>query len=303
MALSNIYKPQTNKFSHLGSDNDFDDEEDLDDGIDDGYSKNFTIFHSPQRSGQKPLLQSPSQKTKIRRVRARPWCTTKSCVMCFLWLAFFSICVTGLVLVILRALGSMEVTKDTKSNSMKKIFQEQEIPGSPDSIDACDSFQPEKVWHTVIPKLMTETAVRLNDVNQDGVKDIMVGFSTGVDGYNAPRVACDLYFNGTYPCFGGILALDGVSGKEIWRHYSAHETFALNCDGDLDRDGVWDCLIGGRAGVFQAVSGKSGKLLWNFGAQAARDPIMNVYTAQFIQDLNGDGIMEVLACHGGDPLA
>lgn len=305
MALSNIYKPQ-NKFSHLGSDDDFDDDDDeLDDDLDDSYSKNFTAFHSPSRTAHnKPLLQ-PDRKTKIRRVRARPWCTTKSCIMCFLWVAFFSVCVVGLVLIILKAVSSMDAAKDSKSLSVKKVLHEQEqfSDDDDDLIDACDTFHAEKIWHSTLPKLMTETAVRLNDVNEDGVKDMILSFSTGVDGYNAPRLSCDLYFNGTFPCFGGALALDGVNGKELWRHYTKHEVFALNCDGDLDLDGVWDCLIAGRAGVFQAVSGKSGKLLWNFGSQEAREPIMNVYTAQFIRDLNGDGVMEVLAAHGGDPLA
>ena len=36
MTLSNIYKPEANKFSHLGSEED-DDSDDLDDEIDDGY--------------------------------------------------------------------------------------------------------------------------------------------------------------------------------------------------------------------------------------------------------------------------
>lgn len=60
---------------------------------------------------------------------------------------------------------------------------------------------------------------------------------------------CDIYFNGTHPCLGGVLALNGVDGKEIWRHYTQHEVFALNCGYDLDKDGVMDCLAAGRVSV------------------------------------------------------
>lgn len=55
--------------------------------------------------------------------------------------------------------------------------------------------------------------------------------------------------------------------------------------------------------MFQAVSGKDGKLLWNFGPQEAKNDIMNVYTGQFIADSDGDDIPDVLVIHGGDPLA
>ena len=64
-----------------------------------------------------------------------------------------------------------------------------------------------------------------------------------------PDVVCDIYFNGTYPCFGGVLALNGLNGKELWRTYTQHEVFALNCNGDFNLDGINDCLAAGRAAV------------------------------------------------------
>lgn len=300
MSLSNIYKPEANKFSHLGSDDD-DDSDELDDEIDDSYNK---ALHSPTRNVQKPLM-APNRTTKIRRAHSKPWCTTRACFVCFVWLAFFSICVSGLVLLILRAVDSVDSkTNDPNTHFVKKVLNNQQTSLDDESnFASCDELYATKVWHTTMPKLMTETAVRLNDVNEDGVDDLMVGFSTGVDAYNAPKISCDLYFNGTYPCYGGLLALDGKTGREIWRHYTMHEIYSVNCNGDLDVDGVRDCLISGRAGVFQAVSGKKGQLIWNFGPQESRDTNMNLYTAQFIRDLNGDGVMEVLVTHGGDPLA
>ena len=298
MTLSNIYKPEANKFSHLGSEED-DDSDDLDDEIDDGYG---TALLSPTRNVQKQLMP-PNRTTKIRRAHSKPWCTTRACFVFFLWLAFFSICITGLVLLILQAIESK--SKDSDVHFVKKVLTDKQdgFLNDKNNFAPCDELEATKVWHATMPKLMTETAVRLNDVNEDGVDDLMVGFSTGVDGYNAPKISCDLYFNGTYPCYGGLMALDGRTGKQLWRHYTMHEIYSVNCNGDLDMDGVRDCLISGRAGVFQAISGKKGELIWNFGPQESRDTNMNLYTAQFIRDLNGDGVMEVLVTHGGDPLA
>ena len=50
------------------------------------------------------------------------------------------------------------------------------------------------------------------------------------------------------------------------------------------------------------MSGKNGSLIWKFDTQEAKNEIMNLYTAQIIRDLDGDGTVDVLAIHGGDPL-
>ena len=62
-------------------------------------------------------------------------------------------------------------------------------------------------------------------------------------------VTCDIYFSGSRPCGGGVLCVDGRTGGEVWRVYTRHEVFALNCQLDLDHDDVTDCLAAGRAGV------------------------------------------------------
>ena len=48
---------------------------------------------------------------------------------------------------------------------------------------------------------------------------------------------------------GGLLAVDGRTGAELWRHYSAHEVFAVNCNRDLNADLIHDCIVAGRVGV------------------------------------------------------
>ncbi|XP_066299151.1 uncharacterized protein [Branchiostoma lanceolatum] len=166
----------------------------------------------------------------------------------------------------------------------------------------CSRLSVQDVWTSTFPKLLTESAMRLMDVNGDGVLDVVTGFGTGADGYHIPSVVCDLYFNGSFPCFGGLLALDGATGRELWRSFADHEIFGVNCNEDISGDGVNDCLAGGRSGAFQAVSGRDGRVLWKFGPQEAKVEMMNLYTAQFLPDMDGDGVPDVLAAHGGDPL-
>ena len=105
--------------------------------------------------------------------------------------------------------------------------------------------------------------------------------TAGAEGYNVPDVVCDIYFAGVRPCLGGLcgrltrlvrlspyrrsrewcaswwddsclgglLAVDGRTGRELWRHYSTHEVFAVNCNRDLNADSVHDCIVAGRVGV------------------------------------------------------
>ena len=92
-------------------------------------------------------------------------------------------------------------------------------------------------------------------------------------------------------------------GHELWRLWTEHEIFSLTCQADLDNDNVTDCLAGGRAGLFLAISVKTGEKIWDFEDHAVKSDLMSVYAAQFVQDLDSDGVQDVLAVHGGDPLS
>ncbi|XP_053372852.1 uncharacterized protein LOC128546395 [Mercenaria mercenaria] len=271
------------------------------------YSEEDEVFvESPsidKDSATKPLMYPRARtKTKIGRGRLRKCRPIVNAVCCFLFLVLSLGSLMGLVVYFVNKHEQNKAKLHDKiPQGAFKFISEKKMRDFSDII-GCDHIEVEDVWTVGIPKLLTESSFRLVDVNQDGVLDIIVGFATGADGYNIPSIVCDIYFAGTYPCFGGLLALEGSSGKELWRHYSDHEIYGINCGVDLNKDGVMDCLAGGRAGAFQAVSGKDGSLIWNFGKQNAKNDIMNLYTAQIIKDIDGDGTVDILAIHGGDPL-
>ena len=61
-----------------------------------------------------------------------------------------------------------------------------------DVISGCQNLNKETVWIKGFPKLMTESAFRLVDVNQDGILDILFGFATGMTSLIFNRYTCML---------------------------------------------------------------------------------------------------------------
>lgn len=186
----------------------------------------MVFFHKARRKQNK---YSPTYSRSRNRMR------------CIGYVILCSVVVIIITLIVVNFLNK-KTRKPTHSQSKDYKSQSSKIKG-------CDHVEVEDVWITALPKLLTESAFRLLDVNRDGTLDVIFGFATGVDGYSIPRIVCDIYFNGTYPCFGGMMAIDGRNGIELWRYYTDHEIFGINCNADLNSDGVKDCLGGGRAGV------------------------------------------------------
>ncbi|PVD27593.1 hypothetical protein C0Q70_12757 [Pomacea canaliculata] len=247
-------------------------------------------------TASKPLMH-PRQRTRVKS--RRPDCRCGAVCKPVLYFLLMVIVLGGLLSLLLYVLnrhkGADQDFLSGKAVVLSSGLDDELLVG-------CDNVEVEDVWVVGFPKLLTESAFRLVDVNQDGVLDVILGFATGVDGYSIPPIVCDIYFNGTYPCHGGLLALEGATGRELWRHYTQHELFAVTCNVDFDNDGVLDCLGAGRAGAMQAISGRSGTMLWDFVPQEAKIEIMGVYTPQMVPDLDGDHVPDVIVAHGGDPL-
>ena len=47
------------------------------------------------------------------------------------------------------------------------------------AVIGCSYIEVEDVWITKLPKLTTESALRMIDVNSDKVLDVILGFATG----------------------------------------------------------------------------------------------------------------------------
>jgi len=215
--------------------------------------------------------------TYNRNNRKRSSCGVK-CIWCFL----FCVAVLGVGYILKRSLarnakhpgdGNIKVVEEddidqavppqkTSLNIFDKIITKKT------KLESCSDFDVKMLWYKKFDKFKTESAIRILDLNDDGVDDLVSGFVTTLETKSdmkddERRAICMKYYNGINPCQGGVFALDGISGDRLWLHYTQHEIYSINCNADINQDGVADCLVGGRAGLFQALNGKNGNLLWD----------------------------------------
>ena len=142
------------------------------------------------------------------------------------------------------------------------------------------------VWINNIETIRSYSSPRATDLNNDGIKDIVIG--GGVDGLPTPH---------------GVNAIDGLTGNDIWTVSTRNEMFTSPQFFDVNGDGIDDVLIGGRDAELRLINGINGEVIWEFWTSELNpndEGWYNFYTSQIIDDLNGDGVNEILTANGGD---
>ncbi|XP_050585216.1 uncharacterized protein LOC126919724 isoform X1 [Bombus affinis] len=190
--------------------------------------------------------------------------------------------------------GPMSILKNWLSHDLKdSLHDSNKIP--------CTSLASKILWTRSFPKLTSESPIRSNDVNGDGVEDIIIGFSTGLDMMDISEYICAFYFDGQVPCFGGVLALNGRTGDTLWVYWTNHAIFSVDCGIDLTNDKIKDCIICGRGGILHAVNGYNGASIWKMPVRdlsiSEEWKLSDIYNAKFIADVDGDDIGDIIASH------
>jgi len=157
------------------------------------------------------------------------------------------------------------------------------------------SFAQETIWNTNIESIRSYSSPRPTNINNDNTLDIV--FGGGVEGYPTPF---------------GVNAVDGFSGEVLWTMPTRNEMFGSPNFIDVNNDGIDDVIIAGRDAELRMINGQDGSLIWEFWEYASfpvDDPQYinpndsgwyNFYNIQIIDDLNNDGIDELLCSNGGD---
>lgn len=166
---------------------------------------------------------------------------------------------------------------------------------------AADADSPDVAWRARImqdPDWLAEgsgellSSPRALDLNADGVQDFV--FGVGIETF-APA-----------PERNGVVAVDGATGSVLWRvptrYVPIGTALMTKLDPASDEPHV---VLGGRNGELLAIEATSGEIRWQHLPE--QDPLLqgwlNFYSVIAIEDLDGDGVPELVATNGGDAAA
>ncbi|MFY7669033.1 MAG: FG-GAP repeat domain-containing protein, partial [Crocinitomicaceae bacterium] len=106
------------------------------------------------------------------------------------------------------------------------------------------SFAQLTSWQAFTDSIPTLSSPRACDLNNDGIKDIVIG--GGTDGVASNN---------------GIMAFNGANGSLLWKRVSRNEVFGSPIFQDINSDGIKDVFITGRQAQLLAINGSNGQLL------------------------------------------
>ena len=150
------------------------------------------------------------------------------------------------------------------------------------------SFQSDQ-WKINIAAIGSSSSPRAVDLNQDGIKDIIMG-GGGREFFSTQS---------------GVFVLDGKDGSVLWQRQNRNQVFGSALFHDINLDQIPDVFIGGRSASFLALDGRNGQTLWEFlpddpSTDYVNDTsILNFFNPQWILDQDGDSYPDLLTAYGG----
>lgn len=146
------------------------------------------------------------------------------------------------------------------------------------------------LWRYQMDSTMVFSSPRFTDLNGDGVLDVVVG--AGMESVAVSH---------------GIVALDGANGALLWKIPTSTQIYTSALFQDISGDGIADVFVGGRAASYYAINGATGEIIWEFfegnESESRKAGFLNFFGTQFIEDVNNDGLNDLLVTNGGDYLA
>ena len=150
-------------------------------------------------------------------------------------------------------------------------------------------FSQQNTWQTFIDSSTTVCSPKSEDLNNDGIEDIII--AGGIDGVSSNY---------------GVTAINGDDGSVLWQIASSDELFTRASFIDINNDGTKDVFIGGRNAQLMAIDGANGNKIWDFfptNLNPIDSGLYNFYSPQIISDIDNDSYPDLVVSNGGDHAA
>ena len=145
-----------------------------------------------------------------------------------------------------------------------------------------------QLWERDLPGVGTFASPRTWDLNQDGIKDVLIGDGSELDS------------------IGHLYAFDGATGGTLWSIERNGELYTSPQFSRVNQDIYEDVIMGGRVFNLFCVDGLDGTLLWEFDTSQASPEgqgWLQFYEPKTVNDVTSDGIRDIVVVNGGDVLA
>ncbi|KAK9885823.1 hypothetical protein WA026_013695 [Henosepilachna vigintioctopunctata] len=272
------------------------DEDDLSDVEDEVFIRDGkNSYKTAEEIYVKRPLMAPRRKIARNnisiRMKNKPPCKA-FCKPCCYFLGALSV-IIGLIILVIILVSIFPLPLNRIHDWILSKFATKDPFESYIKLLPCSDYKITDVWTTTLPKVTTDSPIRLLDINNDQIEDAIFGFGTG-DNYGIlPNdIFCSAFMGVSPPCEGGVIALNGMTGDILWRFWTNDTIYLIHCSEDVNKDGLNDCLAMGTKGTITLINSRYGTSLWvHYGN---RDEIL---IGSFISDQNNDTVADILASH------
>jgi len=175
------------------------------------------------------------------------------------------------------------------------------------------------LWFSDLPSDYMYHGCSFADIDADGKPELVIGsydhhlyVFNGEDGslaweytapfyIGAPTSIGDVNNDGFYEIVFtsyNILGVLSHNGSLLWDLTTGGDLFRGAALADINADGVLDVLFGSYDGIFRAVRGDSGQVIWTYDLQSEYGRVFEMDHAPVIADFNGDGNIDVFIVGG-----
>ncbi len=184
---------------------------------------------------------------------------------------------------------------------------------------ALDGEDGTTIWFSDVPQDHMYHGGSFADIDEDGRPEIAIGsydnhlyvfnddgslhWSTGVPYYvGAPTSIADLnndeHLEIVFVSYNQLMVMSHTGSNLMWSHATGGNIFRGAAIADIDGDNILDVNFGSDDGILRVLRGSDGAVIWTMDLEAHYGQTFEMDHAPIIDDLDGDGKLDIFIIGG-----